>query len=196
MDASYIQYYFKLAHKVAIALLIIGALNWGLIGGFKINLVERLLGKGTGATKLVYILVGLAALSIAFNRDTYLPFLGESVFPCSVLPDQTPAGATQSVTVRVEPGAKVVYWASEPEDGGAIPDWQGAYRQYLNAGVTTADSNGTATLKVRNPQPYTVPIKGRLEAHVHFRVCGVSGFIGRIKTVYIADGRVEGFRGD
>lgn len=196
MDPSYTQYYYKLVHKVAIGLIIIGALNWGFIGGLKINLVERLLGKGSGAAKAVYILVGLAALSIAFNRDTYLPFLGESVFPCSVLPDQTPAGATQSVTVRVEPGAKVVYWASEPTDGGAVPDWNGAYRQYLNAGVTTADSTGMATLKVRNPQPYTVPIKGRLESHVHFRVCGVSGFVGRIKTVFLADGRVEGFRGD
>jgi hypothetical protein len=132
---------------------------------------------------------------LAFNRDTYLPFLGESVFPCSVLPDQIPAGATRSIQINVQPGAKVVYWATEPSDGGSVPNYRGAYREYQNAGVTTADASGVATLKVREPQPYTVPFKGHLDAHIHFRVCGPSGFIGRIKTIFLADGRIEGFRG-
>jgi uncharacterized membrane protein YuzA (DUF378 family) len=195
MDVSNDQYMAKLFHKFAIVLLIIGALNWGLVGGFRINLVERLLGKGTLLSRGVYILVGIAALTVAFNRDTYLPFLGESVFPCSVLPDQIPAGATREVKVVVQPGAKVVYWASEPSDGADVPNYQGAYREYQNAGVATADNSGTAILKVREPQAYTVPFKGRLEAHVHFRVCGPTGFVGRIKTVFLADGRIEGFRG-
>ena len=186
------QYYWKLVHKVAIVLIVVGAINWGLIGAARINLVERLLGKGL-LSKAVYVLVGLAALSVAFNRDTYLPFLGESVFPCSVLSDQVPPGATRSVRVRVQPGAKVIYWATEPSDGRGTPDYSGAYRQYLNAGVATADSTGMASLKVREPQAYTVPMKGLLEPHVHFRVCGPQGFIGRIKTVFLADGRIEGF---
>ena len=188
-------YFFKLLHKIAIVLLIVGAINWGLVGAFRINLVDRLLGKGSGLSRAVYVLVGIAALGVAFNRDTYLPFLGESVFPCSVLPDQVPAGATREVKVQAEPGAKVVYWASEPSDGGDVPNYQGAYREYQNAGVATADNSGMATLKVREPQAYTVPIRGRLEPHVHFRVCGPHGFVGRIKTVFLADGRVEGFRG-
>lgn len=189
------KYFSKLFHKVAIVLLVIGALNWGLVGAFRINLVDRLLGKGSGLSRAVYVLVGIAALAVAFNRDTYLPFLGESVFPCSVLPDQVPAGATREVKVHAEPGAKVVYWASEPSDGGDVPNYQGAYREYQNAGVATADNSGVAVLKVREPQAYTVPIKGRLEAHVHFRICGPTGFVGRIKTVFLADGRIEGFRG-
>lgn len=189
------KYFSKLFHKVAIVLLVIGALNWGLVGAFRINLVDRLLGKGSGLSRAVYVLVGISALAVAFNRDTYLPFLGESVFPCSVLPDQVPAGATREVKVHAEPGAKVVYWASEPSDGGDVPNYQGAYREYQNAGVATADNSGTAILKVREPQAYTVPIKGRLESHVHFRVCGPTGFVGRIKTVFLADGRIEGFRG-
>ena len=188
------NYYAKLGHKLAVGLLIIGALNWGLIGAMRVNFVERLLGKGI-ASRGIYILVGIAALALAFNRDTYLPFLGESVFPCSVLTDQVPAGATRSVQVQVTPGAKVIYWASEPADSdGSVPNFEGAYRQYLNAGVTTADDTGLAVLKVREPQPYTVPFKGSLDSHVHFRVCGPNGFIGRIKTVFVSDGRVEGFQ--
>jgi uncharacterized membrane protein YuzA (DUF378 family) len=188
------NYYAKFAHKLAVGLIIIGALNWGLVGTMKVNVVERLLGKGA-ASRGIYILVGLAALVLAFNRDTYLPFLGESVFPCSVLTDQVPAGATRAVQVQVTPGAKVIYWASEPADGdGKMPNFEGAYRQYLNAGVTTADDTGLAVLKVREPQAYTVPFRGQLDPHVHFRICGMSGFIGRIKTVFLSDGRVEGFQ--
>jgi uncharacterized membrane protein YuzA (DUF378 family) len=194
MDVGTSQYYAKFAHKVAVVLIIVGALNWGLLGSMKVNLVERLLGKGM-VSRGIYILVGIAALAIAFNRDTYLPFLGESVFPCSVLTDQVPAGATRAVQVTVTPGAKIIYWASEPADGDAkMPNFEGAYRQYLNAGVATADDTGLAVLKVREPQAYTVPMKGRLEPHVHFRVCGPTGFIGRIKTVFLADGRIEGFQ--
>lgn len=196
MDPSLTQYTHKMIQKVAIVLVIVGAVNWGMIGGLRVNLVERLLGKGSVGARIVYILVGVAALMLAFNRDTYLPFLGESVFPCSVLSDQTPPGATRSVTVQAEPGAKVVYWASEPADGSAVPTFKDAYRGYLNAGVATADTSGKAVLKVREPQPYTVPLKGKLDSHIHFRICGPTGFIGRIKTVFLADGRIEGFRGD
>jgi uncharacterized membrane protein YuzA (DUF378 family) len=183
----------KLFHKFAIVLLVIGALNWGFIGLTRTNVVERLLGKGSVLSQIVYILVGVAALSVAFNRDTYLPFLGESVFPCSVLPDQVPAGATRSVQIKAEPGHKVVYWATEPGAEEKVPTYVDAYRNYDNAGVATADSSGIATLKVREPQAYTVPFKGRLEPHVHFRVCGPTGFVGRIKTIFLSDNRIEGF---
>ncbi len=43
-------------------LLLIGGLNWGLVGLFNFDLVATLLGAGTSAARLVYILVGLAAV--------------------------------------------------------------------------------------------------------------------------------------
>ncbi len=45
----------------ALVLVIIGALNWGLVGVARLNLVETILGLGT-LTQVVYILVGLAGL--------------------------------------------------------------------------------------------------------------------------------------
>ena len=189
MDSLYIS---KLFHKFSLVLLVVGAALWGILGVSKINVLDRLLGKGAILSRVIYTLVGLAALSVAFNRDTYLPFLGESVFPCAVLSDQIPPGATRSIQVRVQPDCKVVFWASEPGDGKGT--WESAYRSYQNAGVVTSDSSGVATLKVREPQGYSVPMKGYLEPHIHFRVCGPNGFVGRIKSVFLADGRVEGFR--
>ena len=47
---------------VAVTLIIIGALNWGLVGAFHFNLVGFLFGQTTIITRVIYILVGLAGL--------------------------------------------------------------------------------------------------------------------------------------
>jgi uncharacterized protein len=47
---------------IALVLVIIGGINWGLVGAFDFNLVARLFGDMTMASRVVYILVGLAAL--------------------------------------------------------------------------------------------------------------------------------------
>ena len=47
---------------VAYVLVLVGALNWGLVGAFKFNLVETLLGDMTMLARIVYVLVGLSAL--------------------------------------------------------------------------------------------------------------------------------------
>ncbi|HHX28849.1 MAG TPA: DUF378 domain-containing protein [Firmicutes bacterium] len=47
---------------IAAILTIIGGLNWGLIGFMGFNLVSSIFGEGTAAERVVYSLVGLAAL--------------------------------------------------------------------------------------------------------------------------------------
>lgn len=47
---------------IALALTIIGGLNWGLVGLFNIDLVAALLGQLTTPSRAVYVLVGLGAL--------------------------------------------------------------------------------------------------------------------------------------
>jgi len=46
----------------SLALLIIGGLNWGLVGLFDLDLVASLFGDGTMLARVVYLLVGVAAL--------------------------------------------------------------------------------------------------------------------------------------
>jgi hypothetical protein len=56
--------------KVALVLIIIGAINWGLIGLFDFNLVETLFGTDNVITKIVYVLVGISGIidiSLLFN---------------------------------------------------------------------------------------------------------------------------------
>lgn len=48
--------------KVSMALLMIGGLNWGLVGFFEYNLVDEIFGAGSGISRFIYALVGLAAV--------------------------------------------------------------------------------------------------------------------------------------
>ncbi len=47
---------------IALLLVIIGGLNWGLVGAFDVDLVALLFGDMTLLTRAVYALVGIAAL--------------------------------------------------------------------------------------------------------------------------------------
>ncbi len=52
----------KAIDKTALVLIIIGAINWGLIGLFKFNLVELIFGDMTVLSRIIYTLVGLSGL--------------------------------------------------------------------------------------------------------------------------------------
>ncbi len=52
----------KSLHMLTYILVIVGALNWGLMGFFNLNLVNMLLGGYPMLEKLVYMLVGLSAV--------------------------------------------------------------------------------------------------------------------------------------
>lgn len=47
---------------IAAVLLVVGGLNWGLVGFFEYDLVASLFGAGSTLSRVVYALVGLAAL--------------------------------------------------------------------------------------------------------------------------------------
>jgi len=47
---------------IAAILLVVGGLNWGLVGAFQFDLVATIFGEGAMLARIVYILVGLSAL--------------------------------------------------------------------------------------------------------------------------------------
>ncbi len=47
-----------------LALVIIGAVNWGLVGFFRFNLVTFLFGEMTTISRIVYAVVGIAGLYV------------------------------------------------------------------------------------------------------------------------------------
>lgn len=60
---------------IALVLAIIGAINWGLIGFFNWNLVDAIFRGGaheqtSGIARIIYAIVGLAGLALAFLYPT------------------------------------------------------------------------------------------------------------------------------
>jgi len=56
---------------LAIVLVIIGGLNWLLVGLFKFDLVAVIFGNFSFLSRLIYIIVGLAALYLIFTVSRY-----------------------------------------------------------------------------------------------------------------------------
>ena len=168
-------------HIAAMAVLVVGS----IVSAITLFYTKRV----TASVAAIAVLTVIAAIYVGIRRDTYLPFLGDTVLPCSLLKESVPEHADTEVTVSgLEPDAKVLFWAAEPATTGLarINNWQRAYLGYANAGVTRVGADGHVTLRVRKPQSYSVPLKGRLEAHVHWRICKEGGHLGPVQTTPIS----------
>jgi uncharacterized membrane protein YuzA (DUF378 family) len=51
---------------LALVLVIVGGINWGLIGLFKFNLVDSIFGEMSTLSRIIYTLVGLSAVYLVF----------------------------------------------------------------------------------------------------------------------------------
>ena len=54
--------FFLYAYILALVLIIIGAINWGLVGFFKFNLVDTIFGSMSVISRIIYALVGISGL--------------------------------------------------------------------------------------------------------------------------------------
>ena len=52
----------KVVDTIALILIIIGAINWGLIGIFNFNLVDAIFGAMSVLSRIIYTLVGISGL--------------------------------------------------------------------------------------------------------------------------------------
>ncbi|MFA6382916.1 MAG: DUF378 domain-containing protein [Parcubacteria group bacterium] len=56
---------------VAVVLVVIGGLNWGLVGLFGFNLVDTIFGVMGAISRVVYVVVGLASLYLVFSVSSW-----------------------------------------------------------------------------------------------------------------------------
>ncbi len=62
----------KIIDKIALLLMVIGAINWGLIGLFNFNLVDTIFGTASLISRIIYVLVGVSGLwgiKLLFDKD-------------------------------------------------------------------------------------------------------------------------------
>lgn len=63
----------KIIDSIALVLIIIGAINWGLIGLFNFNLVDAIFGTMSIISRIIYILVGISGLwgiKLIFDKNS------------------------------------------------------------------------------------------------------------------------------
>ncbi|PRR83096.1 DUF378 domain-containing protein [Clostridium luticellarii] len=59
------MYKFSIIDKTSLILIIIGAINWGLIGLFNFNMVEIIFGEPANLVgRIIYILIGVAGIDM------------------------------------------------------------------------------------------------------------------------------------
>ncbi len=137
---------------------------------------------------LLYLIICTSIIFTMTDRNFYLPFLSNAVYPCGSLAEKIPNNANLKVNIKVQPNVNVIYWASESSDPKmqSISNPWDAYANYDNAGVVRSDANGNAVLSVRSPSSYRVGLMNvELDRHIHYRVCMHPSMLSDIKTVKV-----------
>ncbi len=52
----------KILKPIALLLVIVGGINWGLVGLFNLDVVAAVAGTGSIVSRVIYVLVGVSAL--------------------------------------------------------------------------------------------------------------------------------------
>jgi uncharacterized membrane protein YuzA (DUF378 family) len=184
-------------YLICAIIVLIGAINWGVVGTFNIDLVKSLNDytfKSDIFVRSIYIIVGIAALYMLFNRTYFLPFLGKTVLPPSVLkPYETKSESAKKLTIDVmdcdtAKAKYVMYWGAnpgKPKDNKLTGPME-AYGDYSNYGVALVKNN-KADLKFECPINYKVNKFGvyprELPKHLHYRIAYNTGILSEVKTI-------------
>lgn len=176
-------------HKLAMILIIIGAINWGLTA-INFNLVDMVSNHinnfvrlNTNIDKIIYFVIAAAGIYL-IKRDTFLPFLGKTFIPSSVIPLKTNKYSKYVTKIKVRPNSKVIYWAAKKLNSNNHSVWK-AYDDFSNSGVVMSNKHGIATIKLEKGSGYIVPWGNKqIPPHFHYRYEIKPGKLSRIETVY------------
>ncbi len=192
MNPLYIDFFVRsYLHIFALAFVLAGGIIV-LLRMFDIDVIDRVKDYNGIAANVLMIVIGLSAVYLMTKPMVYLPFLGETVLPQSLLTEKRPEKYSKEMVVKALPGSTVAYWASdemEPEeDPRKVRSWMTAYGSYKNAGVVKADMDGNAKIYLDCPQKYQVGnmFKKVLPRHVHYRV-SKDWYLSPVYTIMLKD---------
>jgi uncharacterized membrane protein YuzA (DUF378 family) len=106
---------------ISILIILFGAINLGIVGIFDYNMIETF-GKlfGTNSIifqKIIYCIIGFAALYMLINKYTYMPILDRTLIPD--IPeyldkDRINSDFYHSETIEnLPPNTKIIYWQTQ-----------------------------------------------------------------------------------
>lgn len=169
------------------------------LGGGAFWLVYGVLGTDVHySLRIAGILVGIISIYMMFDRNVYLPFLGETAFPAQLLANSASGasvdvGKTNNMLVKLKDipsNTTVVYWAANKIKDAEVKYWKDAYGDYQNSGVVKSDENGEVSFSIACPQSYYVNVLGLVKKtippHLHYRYVlpGTNGsMFSEVRTV-------------
>ena len=167
-------------------LLIITALNYVLMKLLNINLFGFI--KNSNILAFLHLIMAIVVIYYLFNRDFYLPFLGETVIPIKNI-NNIEENLLKFKIQNLPPNKRLIYWASRSSNQ-VIGNPIDAYKGYTNSGITKTDSNGNASLEISCPSDYYVKSFGmdkKIRQHIHYRIESdkFPGLFSSVKTHYV-----------
>jgi len=168
-------------------LLIITALNYVLIKLLNINIFSFV--KNSNILFFLHLVMAIVVLYYLFNRDFYLPFLGQTIIPIKNTNIENPDGVLNFKIQNLPSNTNVIYWASNSSNE-VIRNPIDAYKGYTNSGITKTDLYGNASLQISCPSDYYVKSFGmdkKLSQHIHYRIESdkYPGLFSSVKTHYV-----------
>jgi len=181
------KYFEKNVYMIGKILVLFAAINTGL---YKLNSDYNILGlilRDRALRRTFYIFIVLVAIYLMFRRETYLPFLGESVVPYSVFTEKiNPITSITANPINIKintPNAeKVIWWAASEDQHKVAQTPEEAYNEYENSGVSNVSKDGTVSIVFPCPTQYKIPSGRILKKHLHYRETH-GGMLSEVKTI-------------
>ena len=139
---------------------------------------------------VIMFIISLCLMNILFDRNTYLPFLGDTILPHSLFKplnnsltkyDKTDFKKI-SINIEAPNGVNVIWWAANPSN--EINKVEKAYGDYMNSGVSEI-KDGVANIQFYYPQKYYLDNTRMLNNHLHYRISYNNGFVSEIHTIQV-----------
>jgi hypothetical protein len=140
--------------------------------------------------KVILTLLSIYSLYLLLNRNTYLPFLGETVLPSKLLcNNQTNNNIINNnnlihLKINTDKNTeKIIWWAADSDNPNVVIDNpKDAYKKYNNSGVSLV-YDGVSEVVLLCPKSYIAG--GReLPKHLHYRE-SKKDILGDVKTINI-----------
>ena len=157
-------------------LLIAGGINWGttalgynVVAGLSRG-INRLFKRNLYIDKIAYLLVGISAIILAYDKTFWFPFTGKARMPGAFFTFKTPGNSDNVIKIHTQPNSKIAYWATTGTSEKQTREM--AYGDFSNSGVVMSDANGVAELPIKTGSGFTVPGGYVVKRNVSYRVIG------------------------
>jgi hypothetical protein len=139
-----------------------------------------------------FLFISILILSFFYPKNIFLPFLSQSVFPPSLIPNELyPPNSNLKINIDFfyPNGTKIIYWASihDYHDNNKVFDNPNdAYKDFKNSGIAIVNNN-KAILHINCPNQYKIPpFNNTLKKHIHYRIATPNNpILSDVKTIYI-----------